>query len=345
MSVLILLSYDYFYLRLSLTHGVLSYLLPGQAMAETALRKIKSRFSVLVIDVQSSLEDHKVKVKKVRQFLLNFFEGNCSIPKEDDLDTIFDTITEARLWRYDHYGPLEELAETFLPEGDPARAQVTEYKDQLTGFYATTKIIDFIKLNELEDREEIPGRMFSPKKYNSHYQKLTVELRLERDMSELTLLHVHKLWKVLMKEFHLPPLTAVMDKIVKGSLRITWLILPHIIEKIRATYFKSVEFFQQHNITRIDLYGEGAGLPLYYEKWMVSVVYTLIITPVFPYYAHLSPIQIGSTPLYQASFAGKSDEVKNLLDGGANVNEANDVSITLNGYRSYTIAGNFGFNI
>ena len=80
-------------------------------MAETALRKIKSRFSVLVIDVQSAMEDRKVKVKKVQQFLLNFFEGNCSIPKEDDLDTIFDTITEARLWCYDHYGPLEELAE------------------------------------------------------------------------------------------------------------------------------------------------------------------------------------------------------------------------------------------
>ena len=235
-------------------------------MAETALRKIKSRFSVLVIDVQSSMEDRKVKVKKVRQFLLNFFEGNCSIPKEDDLDTIFDTITEARLWRYDHYGPLEELAETFLPEDDPARAQVTEYKSQLTGFYATTRIIDFVKLNELEDREEIPDRLFSPKKYNSHYQKLTVELRLDRDVSELTLEYVDKLWRVLAKEFRLPPLTAVMDKIVEGSLTITWLLPPHIIEKIRATYFKSVEFFQQHNIISIQLYGV---LTIYYEETMV----------------------------------------------------------------------------
>ena len=161
--------------------------------------------------------------------------------KEDDLDTIFDTITESWLWRYDHYGPLEELAETFLPEDDPARTQVTEYKSQLTGFYATTRIIDFVKLNELaEDLEEIPDRVFSPKKYNSHYQKLTVKLRLDRDVSELSLEYVAKLWKALAKEFHLPPLTVIMDKIVEGSLRITWLILPHIIDKIRATYFKSV---------------------------------------------------------------------------------------------------------
>ena len=44
----------------------------------------------------------------------------------------------------------------------------------------------------------------------------------------------------------------------------------------------------------------------------------------------LSPIQNGSTPLYQASFAGKIDEVKKLLEGGTNVNEANDVSLILN---------------
>ena len=246
---------------------------PGKAIAETALTKLKASFSSLLMDVQSSMEGRKVEVKKVRRFMLGFFCGECSIPKDDDMDTVFDAITEARLWRYDHYGPLEELAVKFLPEDDPARVQVTEYKSQLTGFQATTRIIDFIKLNELEDREEIPDRLFSPKRYNSHYQKLTVELELERDvLSELTLLFVDELWRALMKEFHLPPLTAVMDKIVEGSLRITWLILPHIVDKIRATYFKSVEFFQQHNIISIDLYTDGGDdsiLLLYHEKWMV----------------------------------------------------------------------------
>jgi hypothetical protein len=117
-----------------------------------------------------------------------------------------------------------------------------------------------------------------------------------------------------------------MDKIVEGSLRITWLILPHIIDKIMATYFKSVEFFQQHNIISIDLYSDGGdapGLTLYYEEWMVSahkLTSDLILPTPSP------PTQTGSTPLFRASFAGNIDEVKNLLEGGANVNEANDVS-------------------
>ena len=218
------------------------------------------------------MQRNKINALDVHQFLVTYFEGECSIPEVPDFTKIFNAMTTTKLWRYDHYGALEELAESFLPEDDSARAQVTEYKSQLTGFYATTSIIDFIKLNELEDREEIPKRIFSPKKYNSHYEKLTVELRLNRDISELTLLYVDKLWKSLMKEFHLPSLTAVMDKIVEGCLSITWLILPNIVEKIRAIYFKSVEFFQQHNIIRIALYGDGGsdGLVIYYREWMVS---------------------------------------------------------------------------
>ena len=38
------------------------------------------------------------------------------------------------------------------------------------------------------------------------------------------------------------------------------------------------------------------------------------------------PIQTGSTLLYQASFMGNTDEVKELLEGGADVNEQNDVN-------------------
>ena len=39
-------------------------------------------------------------------------------------------------------------------------------------------------------------------------------------------------------------------------------------------------------------------------------------------------VQEGSTPLFRACFAGNSEEVRVLLEGGANVNELNDVSLT-----------------
>ena len=240
-------------------------------MTETILRKIRSRFSLLVIDVQSSLEERKVGVKKVHQFLLNFFEGDCDIPEVSDMTKLFNSITTAKLWHYDHYGPLEELAESFLPDDDSARAQITEYKTQLCGFQATTRIIDFAELSELEDSEE-DDKPFSPKKYNRYYRKISFKLNLKKDISELMLDYIDQLWKMLMKEFRLPPLTAIIDKIIEGSLTVTWLVLPHVVKKIRSIFYKSVGFFQHHNIISIELYDGPCYLLLYDESWMVSMI-------------------------------------------------------------------------
>ena len=71
-----------------------------------------------------------------------------------------------------------------------------------------------------------------------------------------------------MQEFHLPTLTAVMDKIVEGSLRITWLILPHIMEKMKAACFKSIIFFEHHNIVRVEI---DDNFLLYDEELLVSI--------------------------------------------------------------------------
>ena len=41
------------------------------------------------------------------------------------------------------------------------------------------------------------------------------------------------------------------------------------------------------------------------------------------------PIQAGSSMLYQASFMGNTDEVRELLKNGAHVNEQNEVKMNL----------------
>ena len=94
---------------------------------------------------------------------------------------------------------------------------------------------------------------------------------------------------------------------MEGSLRITWLILPHIVDKIMATYFKSVEFFQLHNIIRINLYtdGDDAGLPLYYEEWMVSahkLTSDLILPPLPPH--RLAPLHCTELALLVTELVG-----------------------------------------
>ena len=242
----------------------------GLAMTATVLSKIKSRFSLLVIDVRSAMEVHRIDVNDVREFLLTYFEGECSIPDVPNMRKIFESISSAKLWCYDHYGPLEELAEAFLPEDDMAVVHLSEYNSQLFGFYATTKIIDFIDLSQLDDPEE-DKQPFSPKKYNQHYRKLTLELKLDRHVkfSELTLEYVHKLWIALKKKFNLPSLTAVIDKIVEGSIKVTYLVLPHIVKRIRSSCWTALDFFRLHKIIKISLCEDL--ITLYDEKWMVCL--------------------------------------------------------------------------
>ena len=254
---------------------LLLHTLTGQEMTETVLQKIKRQFASLQLEVRSAMETCKVKLSDVHQFFVSFFQSECCIPEAADLTKLFNIITEAKLWRYDHYGPLNELAEAFLPDDNPARKLVNEYKTKLSGFYTTTKIIDFIDLSELDDSEDDTQQAFLPEEYKKHYRKLKVTLKLDRKvkLSDMTMSYVDTLWKALIDEFNLPPLTAIIKKIVGGSLIIEWLVPPQVSTVIAASYSKALRFFQQNNIVLVEL----DDLTLYDEEWDWLVSFDVLI--------------------------------------------------------------------
>ena len=250
---------------------------PGEEMTQTVLQKIKGQFASLQVEIRSAMEARQVKVKDAHQFLVSFFQSESCIPEAPDLTKLFNIVTEAKLWRYDHFSPLRELTEKFLPENNPARKLVSEYKNQLSGFYTTTKIIDFIDVSELDDPEDDSDsdsedgakQSLSPKEYKKLYRELKVTLKLDRKikLSDMTMSYVDTLWKALIEEFNLPPLTAIIKKIVGGSLIISWLVPPQVSSVIAASYSKALGFYLQHNIARIELDGSILYTD---EEWIVS---------------------------------------------------------------------------
>ena len=70
-------------------------------------------------------------------------------------------------------------------------------------------------------------------------------------MSAVTLSYVDELWRSLAEEFDLPSLTAVIHSIIEGSLVVTWLVLPHIAEKIIANSSKATKFFRHLGIVEL----------------------------------------------------------------------------------------------
>ena len=234
-------------------------------MTKTTLETIKRDFSCLLVDVRVALQASHVDIVDIHQFLVSFFQRDDCIPKSSDLTEIFNAISVARLWHYDHYGPLKRLAESFLPEDNPARKRITDYRSQLSGFYTTTKIIDFIDLSDSEDH---PQQDFSPEKYKPYYHKLTLTLKLDRKikLSDLTLKYVDTLWKALIEVFNLPPLTVVIDKIVKGSLIVSWLIPQEVSTVILDSYSKAIRFYEQQTIIQVKIDDKV----LYDQNWIVS---------------------------------------------------------------------------
>ena len=227
-------------------------------LTQKNLNKIKGQFSSLLIKVQSALKSHQVSVDIVRNFLVHYFRRSDWIHDPSSLDELFTAISIAKLWNYDNYGDLEVIIDEFLPDNADVKTFVSEYKNQLTGFYTTTKIADFIKLSDFEEshgeqdpQQPLPTDSFTLK----DYRKLKLKLKLDRKVSAITLSYVDELWRSLAEEFDLPCLTAVIHSIIEGSLVVTWLVLPHIADKIidSGSTTKAVKFFRCHGIVSVTI--------------------------------------------------------------------------------------------
>ena len=96
---------------------------------------------------------------------------------------------------------------------------------------------------------------------------MTLKLDRKIKLSDMTMSYVDTLWKALIEEFNLPPLTAIIKKIIGGSLIISWLVPPQVSSVIAASYSKALGFYLQHNIARIELDGSVLYTD---EEWIVS---------------------------------------------------------------------------
>ena len=208
---------------------------------------------------------------EVHTFLIRYFERDDWIQNPSHFSELFNVLSVAKLWSYDHYGPLELIITHFLPDDADIDAHMTDYESKLTGFYTTTKIADFIKLSDFEDSEQDPQQPLPVHTLTlKDYRRLKLKLKLSRKVSAVTLSYVDELWRSLAKKFDLPSLTAVIHSIVEGSLEVTWLVLPHIAEKIVANSRNSdaIKFFCHHGIVLVEIDDHL----VYCEELMVSIM-------------------------------------------------------------------------
>lgn len=212
----------------------------SEVMFRTNLEDIKGRFAILLRSVQLALEANHVTPEDVYAVLVGMFNCGERIPKTN-FEDIFTAVTNHWLWDYTHHSPVEKLLRRFLPDHV---SLMREYKAHLSGFYTTTKLIDYIAHMNVDS--SVDGELSLEQLTVANYQKLKVKLELDRKIDTLSLKYVQDLWEEFADEFDIPSLTAVIDKILTGSLQITWLITPDTASKI-ATAARESTFFQNHS--------------------------------------------------------------------------------------------------
>ena len=231
-------------------------------------RKINAQFTKLLLAVQAALQASS-DVELVRHFLVTFLKHD--LPKIKDLQDLFESVALNNLWSYQDYGPLEEVINHFLPNNEKIATLMSQYKERLTGHYMTTKLIDYIQYKkELfasesdEESDEEPTDPSPPKLTKKLHKRIKVVLKLERKISTLSLQYVHNLWIAFAKEYNIPSLTAILEKISTGSLEISWLIPRSFAERIRPRS----RFFRKHGIVTVFVDGDM----IYDENQMVSLI-------------------------------------------------------------------------
>ena len=210
-----------------------------ESMFRSNLEDIKSRFAILLRSVQLVLEANHITPEDVYAVLVGMFGCGGLIPKTN-LEEMFTAVTSQRLWDYTHHSPVEKLLRRFLSDH---LSLMREYKAHLSGFYTTTKLIDYITYTNIDPIAD--NELDLEKLTDANYQKLKVKLELDRKINTLSLKYVQELWEEFAEEFEIPYLTAVIGKILSDSLHITWLITPDMANKI-ATAARESTFFQNH---------------------------------------------------------------------------------------------------
>ena len=119
-----------------------------------------------------------------------------------------------------------------------------------------------------DDSDKECGEIFL-KLTTKQFRKIKLVLQLERKILQVSLDYVMKLWQSFAEEYEIPSLTAVIDRIVAGSLEVTWRVPQHIADAI----LPRSKFFRSHGIVIIFI----DDVILYDAEQMVIPVYEIIM--------------------------------------------------------------------
>ena len=214
--------------------------------------KIRQSFADLVVNVTEKLKNREINLKKFRLYILTSFNTGDILDGAVSVADIMEALSCRQLWDYSHFTRIEGIAKKFVGDDDEVARWISDYKAQLAGFTATTKIADYIKLHsaEREIADSSQSLRENMARYDHQYcHKLT--LKLESHVKEKTLDYIDQLWRSIAEYFLLPSLPALLDSIHGGSVEVTWLVPILSALQIKANIQDSIDFLKELKVIKV----------------------------------------------------------------------------------------------
>ena len=209
---------------------------------------IKGKFDSLRQDMCSRLKD-KLSEEQIQDelhpYLLAILPDKAArcIPSSSNLKDIFQAMTYSRLWNYLNYCHLEALVEKFGDED--MISQVEQYKKDRSSFQVATKIKHYIPAaKSVLAKSDAPVEPSPLNEYAKYYWKL--EIKLDERVTDYSLEYLEQLWKSLANTLRLPPISLVLDTILRESVLVVWLIPAELGPNAIKMANQCVELFSKY---------------------------------------------------------------------------------------------------
>ena len=231
---------------------------------------ITAKFADFQTRVCIKLFKNKVDTEEFRLFVTNQFPpGDCIPPPPAKLPEIFMAITQHGLWNYFHYSPVVKIAEKFGANDPEIEGWVENYKKDVKAYSLVTTVEDYIDADlEIDDPPPAANCAQNDPRYNTPVEWKT-------NFIDHSLQYLTEVWKLFSPHYLVPdsPPTALLKRVHKGCLSITWLVRSDLIQVFKKKAKIDTDFFQQYQILKVTvgneiIYEANAEVSKYIGKFL-----------------------------------------------------------------------------
>ena len=123
-------------------------------------------------------------------------------------------MTRNDFWNFRNYSPLESLIEEYGGDDTNLLTQLGQFKKDRSSFQLATKIKDYIPAaKSLLAESDKPVESAQLKRDTKYFRKLSI--KLDECVAHYSLEYLEKLWKSLARTLLLPPVSFVLDFILR----------------------------------------------------------------------------------------------------------------------------------